>query len=144
MLTHQTPKSLKIRKSIYMKNYRVTHKEEISKYVQSYKSIEKQRYLNLKYEVLSYYGNGKSSCVKCGFNDIRALTLDHINGDGCEKRREIKIKGGVILYKYLKENFYPKGYQTLCMCCQFLKKEKNGEYNSSNNKFSILAQNNKK
>ncbi|KKL06542.1 hypothetical protein LCGC14_2595010, partial [marine sediment metagenome] len=32
--------------------------------------------------VLRYYGRGKLACVHCGFEDIRALTLDHINGGG--------------------------------------------------------------
>ena len=79
----------------------------------------RQKYFNLKLEVLTHYGGGKLACVKCGFNDIRALSIDHINNDGGEHRKV--VKSGRI-YKWLRDNHYPEGYQTLCMNCQFIKK----------------------
>lgn len=36
--------------------------------------------------IYEMYGH---ACVRCGFNDKRALTLDHINNDGNIERAEI-------------------------------------------------------
>lgn len=78
----------------------------------------------VKVEVLTHYGSGKCSCFKCGFSDIRALTLDHVNG-----RKESSDKHGQRLYRRLKGDGYPEGYMTLCMNCQFIKKVENREIN---------------
>lgn len=74
-------------------------------------------------ECLIHYGNGKLACVKCGFSDERALSIDHINGGGTQER---KSKGGNTSYRLKKAN-YPEGYQTLCMNCQFIKRTENNE-----------------
>lgn len=79
----------------------------------------------LKGRVLKHYGNGQLSCVRCGFDDIRALTIDHIdskiNYEGTAKA------GGSSLYKWLRGHNYPEGFQTLCMNCQWLKRDEEGE-----------------
>ncbi len=77
--------------------------------------------------VLTHYGNGKCACVNCGFDDLRALSIDHIDGHGAEHRRRNNIKG-VEFYKWLIKNNYPEGYQTLCMNCQWIKMSVNVEY----------------
>ena len=76
-----------------------------------------------KINVLTHYGNGKLACVKCGYQDIRALSIDHINGDGKEHREQVG-GGGFTMYAWLLRNNYPDGYQTYCMNCQFVKKHK--------------------
>lgn len=76
--------------------------------------------LNIKSSVLSHYGNGKQSCVKCGFDDLRALSIDHIDGGGAEHRKSLR-RGGLSFYKWLIDSGFPDGYQTLCMNCQFIK-----------------------
>ena len=81
----------------------------------------------LKKIVLTHYGNGKCACVRCGFNDIRALSIDHIGGGGLNHRIQLHNKGGVSFYHWLKKNGYPNGYQTLCMNCQWVKREENKE-----------------
>jgi len=78
-----------------------------------------------KSKVLTHYGNGKLACVKCGFNDIRALSIDHINSDGY-KHRLTRIHGG--MYNWLIKNNYPTGFQTLCMNCQWVKRFEKGEH----------------
>lgn len=79
------------------------------------------RSLNLKREVFSHYG---LICACCGFDDIRALSIDHINNDGCDERngneRGQKFSG-LVFYKHLKKQGFPEGYQTLCMNCNFIK-----------------------
>lgn len=77
--------------------------------------------MNLKYSVLSHYGGGKCACVKCGFDDLRALSIDHINNDGGEHRKRVG-NGGSVMYRWLLNNGYPDGLQTLCMNCQFIRK----------------------
>lgn len=73
--------------------------------------------------VLKFYGNGQLACVKCGFSDARALSIDHIHNDGAEHRKELGIKGGSLFYKWLIKNDFPTGYQTLCLNCQKIKYE---------------------
>jgi len=71
--------------------------------------------------VLTHYGNGKCACVKCGFTDIRALSIDHVNGGGCDERRQTH-RAGNTFYRWLIKNNFPLGYQTLCMNCQWIKR----------------------
>jgi hypothetical protein len=78
----------------------------------------KQLKLNYKIQVLTHYGNGKCICLWCGYDQLAALTLDHINNDGYKESRS-----GHELYRWLMKQNYPAGYQTLCMNCQYLKRE---------------------
>ena len=55
-------------------------------------------------------------CDCCGEDDIRFLTIDHINNDGAEHRRQIG-NGGVTLYNWLKKNDWPEGFRVLCANC---------------------------
>jgi len=84
-------------------------------------------YQSLKEEVLTYYGGGRLACVKCGFNNKYALTLDHINGNGARERLMLGKRGDTI-YRYVKRNNWPAGYQTLCMNCQFIKRYEEKEW----------------
>ncbi len=84
---------------------------------------------NLKREILTYYGKGKCQCVVCGYNDINALSIDHINGDGAQHRKTVKN-----IYYWVKRNNYPPGLQTLCMNCQWVKRAENNETNSLSRK----------
>lgn len=78
--------------------------------------------------VFMHYGNGKIACQNCGFDDIRALSIDHLNGGGRQHRKQIG-GGGQKTYNWLKKNNYPAGYQILCMNCQFIKRHTNSENN---------------
>ena len=66
------------------------------------------------------------ACVKCGFSDIRSLSIDHINGRG-NRQRQGKLRTSASFYAWLKAQGYPVGYQTLCMNCQFIKRDENNE-----------------
>lgn len=101
-----------------------------------------ERNLQIKTEVLKHY-SPKLKCVGydnqlgCPFNcdDIRCLSMDHIAGGGTQHRialsggKNPKGVGGSTLYRYLKKEGYPNGYQVLCMNCQFIKRCVNKEYN---------------
>jgi hypothetical protein len=77
----------------------------------------------LKEKTLARYG---TSCAVCGFDDTRALQIDHVNGGGNAERI---AAGGSIrfagwnFYQWLKVNGYPDGYQTLCANCNMIKHE---------------------
>lgn len=62
-----------------------------------------------KIEVLTHYGNGKLQCLECSESRLNCLTLDHINNDGIEDRK--KKGAGKTLYRKLKREGYPNGYQ---------------------------------
>ena len=76
---------------------------------------------NYRRKVLELLGN---KCVKCGFTDIRALQVDHIDGGGAKEKRLLKT---LPMYrKILKTK--GKGYQLLCANCNWIKRYENGEH----------------
>jgi len=82
----------------------------------------KQEHQERKHRVIEHYSKGTMKC-QCGFGDIRALSIDHINGGG---RGHLKsIKGN--FYSWLINNNFPDGFQVLCMNCQWIKRAENNE-----------------
>jgi hypothetical protein len=70
----------------------------------------------LRTEVLNAYGN---VCACCGEGEPKFLSIDHINNDGAEHRRQLAHNK---LYSWLKRQGFPKDrYQLLCMNCNFAK-----------------------
>lgn len=79
----------------------------------------KVKFKLLKEKVLTLFG---TKCVKCGFNDLRALQLDHILGKGHKER--VKIGSMGVWKKALKE---PENYQLFCANCNWIKRAENNE-----------------
>ena len=73
-------------------------------------------------EVLNYYSNGSMSCNCCGERELEFLSIDHIDNDGYKHRKTQGLGTG--LYKWLRRNEFPKGFQVLCMNCNFGKWKK--------------------
>ena len=71
-----------------------------------------------KKEAMSMYG---TVCQCCGEYRIEFLTIDHIDGNGAEHRREISAQGGQSFYIWLRANKYPAGFQVLCFNCNAAK-----------------------
>lgn len=68
----------------------------------------------IKLEVLTQYGKKRKlqCCWRgCTVVDIDMLTLDHINNDGAKHRRELGNKN---VYRWVRRNGFPEGFQTLC------------------------------
>ena len=91
------------------------------------RSKREYRY-RLKLEALAIYGNGVVACVQCGFSDARALVIDHVNDDGKEHRRALKVAGtnsgsGTNIHEALKARGWPNDppLQTLCANCNLIK-----------------------
>lgn len=80
--------------------------------------IQKEKRNELKLEVMIKYGG---QCQCCGEKDIDILSIDHINRNGSEHRRELfgdnSNTGGFKFYKWLSDNNYPKGFRVLCYNC---------------------------
>lgn len=75
-------------------------------------------------ELLQEVGNGQ--CAKCGFNDWRALHVDHINGGGRKEYLENKaLKSALGYLKHIRLN--REKYQILCANCNFIKRHENQE-----------------
>jgi hypothetical protein len=101
--------------------------------------FEREKYARLKFEVLLHYTqvfDPTATSPHCNdpfhkhlpndplAKDIRALSIDHINGGGNKHLKEI---GQGKLYSWLKKHNYPPGYQVLCMSCQFIKRSEMSE-----------------
>jgi hypothetical protein len=71
-----------------------------------------------KATIMGHYG-GK--CKRCGFDDLRALSIDHTEQNG-KKHTTLNGRryGGMALYRWLTRNKYPKGFRVLCLNCQFI------------------------
>lgn len=108
-----------------MAKFRLLHPDKAK--LDSQKNTQRQKLV--KVEVLTHYGNGKLSCVKCGMDNPSCLSIDHINGGGNKERILNKTRLSSAFYRWLKKNQYPDGYQTLCMNCQFIKRFERNEHN---------------
>jgi hypothetical protein len=73
-------------------------------------------------------------CVRCGFDDMRALSLDHVEGGGREHMRQLGINPDIgkasDWYQRLKDRHYPQKpkLQVLCMNCQTIKEHETLEW----------------
>jgi hypothetical protein len=62
-----------------------------------------------RHKVLAHYGE---ACSCCG--SVQMLAIDHVGGDGARHREEVNAP---LLYRWLVENGFPAGFQTLCRLC---------------------------
>lgn len=70
----------------------------------------------LKLDVIEGYGG---ACACCGNEYLPHLTLDHVNGGGRAERAA--LGGGANLYRLLRREGFPEGYQVLCFNCNAAK-----------------------
>ena len=65
-------------------------------------------------------------CVRCGFEDDRALQIDHVNGGGVKEKK--KMTGGTYYVFVVKRILAgSKKYQVLCANCNWIKRFENNE-----------------
>ena len=82
---------------------------------------EYQRKIRLT--VLQFYGGEIPKCNCCDEEEIKFLSIDHINGGGNKHRKSFGTKdgkGGNISH-WLIRNGFPEGYQVLCHNCNMAK-----------------------
>jgi len=116
----------------YAKEYRNKNAEHLKEYNRTYNSewlkngkrkLKSNRIYreNLRKEIFKKYGE---ICARCGFNDIRALQIDHINGGGNQERANMSPWK---FYKLVLLDMSNK-FQILCANCNVIKKKENNEY----------------
>lgn len=95
--------AVQLRKHIYhLKNREVRNANNV------------KRNLEVKRLVIAAYG-GKCAC--CGEDGLQFLSIDHINGDGADHRRELKTIGaGHSFYRYLLNNDFPDKHRLTVLC----------------------------
>lgn len=130
------------RKKEYNKKYNLRKKIERKAYWQEWYALNKHTFeykkkksdnqkkirYELKKTVIGYYSNNTFSCSQCGFNDLRALHIDHINNNGSTHRKKFGGRGGSVIYADLKRQNFPTGYQVLCANCNNIKQWIEGKY----------------
>lgn len=117
----------------YQKKYRENNREKCKEAQRKWRAsnLEKSReksnkyYANLKSQVFEILGGAK--CSRCGFDDVRALQIDHISGGG-NKERVNSRHNPLGYYRSIVQNG-GKGYQVLCANCNWIKRFENNELN---------------
>lgn len=70
-------------------------------------------------------GNDKPECFKCGFDDVRALQIDHVNGGGSADYRKFRNNRP----KYYRSMLgHLEDFQILCANCNTIKVIENREH----------------
>ena len=118
---------------VYNKIYRESHQEEIQRKTLNWKHNHSQRTKEMnaksrskiKKELFKLLGE---KCFRCGFSDIRALQVDHING-AKEARKSTYRCGNKLYASILRGERNLKNFQLLCANCNWIKRYENGENN---------------
>jgi len=121
-----TPTNVLERQKRYREKNREVVRERVKRSRSNPGAIEKQRererQQNQTWRVRALMFHG-GLCTECGVNDMRVLTLDHVNGDGYSKRAE----GLRSIRAFMDAVKNPEGYQVLCHNCNWVKRLANGE-----------------
>ena len=117
MKEYRSKNSEKIR--LYNKKYREEHKDLIIQIRRRnylhLKELGKEEHKERKRKVISHYGG---VCQCCGESNPIFLTIDHINNDGAEHRKDIMGRNsGAGTYQWLIKHDFPPGFQVLCWNC---------------------------
>jgi hypothetical protein len=75
-----------------------------------------------RHEILEFLGG---CCVRCGFDDWRALQIDHVHGGGTKEIRRIGSNHQRAYYQHIRE--HANNYQCLCANCNWIKRYERGE-----------------
>ena len=118
--THRAARKDKLK--IYDQEYYKKHSDIIKKRAKDrydkdpslHQKEEKQRRKVDRYNAINHYSKGTMKCACCDCSKYVALTIDHMNNNGNEHREEI---GHSAIYRWLRKNNYPEGYQVLCYNC---------------------------
>jgi DNA-directed RNA polymerase subunit RPC12/RpoP len=116
-------KILKKENPVYKENQKAVAKkryEKLGSKIVNKNAVSLQRLWRLK--VVEKLGN---KCNHCGFSDVRALQIDHINGDGYKERNIRKSLNRKIALGLIDTS----RYQILCANCNWIKKVENNEQN---------------
>ena len=92
--------------------WRAEHAQPGSPYRERQKRIQQARKIEIKTIVYEHYGGFICAC--CGETEPIFLTIDHINNDGNQHRKETGNADSVL---WLYRNGLPPGFRVLCYNC---------------------------
>lgn len=110
------PEKIKEYRKRWLLKQQTCHREWQIKNREKVYAYKKEKYRELRIEVLGHYSKGKMCCACCGEGHLEFLCIDHIDGGGVKHRKELG-GGSTNLYQYLKNNSFPPGYRVLCHNC---------------------------
>ena len=101
-----------------LEQVRKSTRKTYAKYSHNYNKQRREFNLELKKEVLSHYSKNLS-CVNCNESELEFLAIDHITS-----RKSVghsRTFGSTAIYRWLKKQGFPSGYQVLCHNCNMIK-----------------------
>jgi len=126
----------KAKRREWAQQWRAKHRQQSREYAKKYRQqnlarVREQKQQSgqkLRLQVLTHYSQGTLKCARCGFADLRALCIDHIDGHAYMWRKaHTGGASGSRLYQWLKGHEYPQGFQVLCLNCNLIKRAERGE-----------------
>jgi len=113
-----------------VKRWRKNNPEKVKAYTQtdSFREYNARKMRNyrakLKRRVFELLGN---KCARCGFDDQRALQIDHVNGGGTKERKRFRNYDAYLKFVLRQVENGSKNYQLLCANCNAIKRWENKE-----------------
>lgn len=101
----------KATRDAWQKKYKAEHKEHLR---ECFKKSAFKRYMNARLAIIKVLGG---RCIKCGFDDFKALECHHKYGGGNKERRN---RMGTLVndYRYYQQMLkHPQDYELLCSNC---------------------------
>lgn len=121
-------KVTKEERKVYMREWHANHPEKVREYYLKHRPEETEKRAQdtraLRAILLQKLG-GK--CLICGWDDWRALQIDHIHGGGCKEKRESGVTGINYLLRLLDDPELVNKYQLLCANHNWVKRYENNE-----------------
>lgn len=108
---HRDDPEYKAKRASCQQRYRAANPERARNY-------ERKQRAQWRRNALAAYGN---KCACCGEEQYEFLVIDHVNNDGAEHRAKNNLNGSSAIYKWLRKNDYPEGFQVLCHNCNMAK-----------------------
>jgi len=113
-------------KAVYLREWKARNPLRVAEYKRrrapENAAWQRAKFVQLRAEIIKVHGG---ACGHCGFNDPRALQIDHVHGGGRAERQTVGT--GI---EYLKKvlNDTAGYYQLLCANCNWIKRSEKGEY----------------
>lgn len=114
---------------------KIANREAVRRYARRHPERRKQWVEDNRETVLDYQNEWNQArrqkavdhlggkCARCGFNDQRALQIDHVNGLVGQIR-----EGRTVTWRRVLSGSYNGVYQLLCANCNWIKRAERGEH----------------
>lgn len=113
-------------KRLYGRYWKERNRDKIKVYWEKSKETRLRNKARIRHVIYSHYGR---ICTCCGEDNLKFLTIDHINNDGY-KERTIKsgkrLGGENIFYKIIREGLPADRYRIMCYNCNCGRAYNNG------------------